>query len=81
MRSDACAQEIPTIKVGAQAFEGDIRSISGLGLGAGIHNHTAKWLSVSAERHASPRCTAAPLDSVSQQTSPQDAAWFLAQTF
>lgn len=33
-----------TITHGAQAFEGDLRSTSGLGLGDGIENHTEKWM-------------------------------------
>ena len=32
-----------TIKHGAQAFEGDLRSTSGLGMGDGLYSHTAKW--------------------------------------
>ena len=32
-----------TIQVGAQAFEGDLRSTSGLGLGDGLYSHTEKW--------------------------------------
>lgn len=32
-----------TIEHGAQAFEGDLRSTSGLGLGDGLYTHTAKW--------------------------------------
>ena len=32
-----------TIQVGAQAFEGDLRSTSGLGLGDGLYTHTEKW--------------------------------------
>lgn len=38
---------IPTITVRVgQAFPGDLRSTSGLGLGDGLHSHTAKWLQV-----------------------------------
>jgi NADH dehydrogenase (ubiquinone) Fe-S protein 6 len=35
--------EYVTIQVGAQAFEGDLRSTSGLGLGDGLYTHTEKW--------------------------------------
>lgn len=31
---------------GGQAFYGDLRSSSGLGLGDGLTSHTAKWLQV-----------------------------------
>ncbi len=38
---------IPTITVRVgQAFPGDLRATSGLGLGDGLHSHTAKWLQV-----------------------------------
>jgi len=36
------------IQVGAQAFQGDLRSASALGLGDGITAHTAKWLQADA---------------------------------
>jgi hypothetical protein len=36
----------PTISEGRQAFEGDLRSTSGLGTGDGISTHTEKWLQV-----------------------------------
>lgn len=36
----------PTTNSFGQAFGGDLRSTSGLGLGDGIKNHTAKWLQV-----------------------------------
>lgn len=36
---------LPTIEEGRQAFEGDLRATSGLGLGAGLTSHTSKWLS------------------------------------
>ena len=36
-----------TITHPAQAFEGDLRSTSGLGLGDGLYTHTSKWLQVS----------------------------------
>ena len=36
-----------TIQQGAQAFEGDLRSTSGLGLGDGLYTHTAKWNEVT----------------------------------
>lgn len=32
-----------TIEHGAQAFEGDLRSTSALGIGDGLYTHTAKW--------------------------------------
>jgi len=35
--------EYVTIQTGAQAFEGDLRSTSGLGLGDGLYTHTSKW--------------------------------------
>jgi hypothetical protein len=41
-----------TIKTGAQAFAGDLRSTSGLGLGDGLNSHTAKWDQVNALKHA-----------------------------
>jgi hypothetical protein len=37
---------IPTIEEGRQAFEGDLRATSGLGIADGITNHTSKWLQV-----------------------------------
>jgi phenylpyruvate tautomerase PptA (4-oxalocrotonate tautomerase family) len=37
----------PTIQEGRQAFEGDLRSTSGLGVADGITDHTQKWLQVS----------------------------------
>ena len=40
------AQGSPTIEEGRQAFEGDLRSTSGLGVTDGIANHTDKWLQV-----------------------------------
>eukprot|EP00877_Chromochloris_zofingiensis_P012828 jgi/Chrzof1/779/Cz01g28160.t1 len=40
-------ENLPTITAYGQAFLGDIRSTSGLGLGDGIFNHTKKWLQVS----------------------------------
>jgi hypothetical protein len=51
-------QNEPVITEGRQAFEGDLRSTSGLGLGDGISNHTGKWLQVGAnvcraQRHLS----------------------------
>jgi hypothetical protein len=36
------------IQVGSQAFKGDLRSMSALGLGDGITSHTAKWLQADA---------------------------------
>ena len=38
-----------TITHPAQAFEGDLRSTSGLGLGDGLYTHTSKWLQVSGQ--------------------------------
>jgi len=41
---------IPTITVEpGQAFPGDIRSTSGLGMGDGLTSHTDKWLQVRVE--------------------------------
>lgn len=40
---DADNLKYVTIEHGAQAFEGDLRSTSGLGLGDGLYTHTAKW--------------------------------------
>jgi hypothetical protein len=37
----------PTITEGRQAFDGDLRGTSGLGLGDGIVDHTKKWFQVS----------------------------------
>lgn len=37
-------QSEPVITEGRQAFEGDLRSTSGLGLGDGLTSHTDKWL-------------------------------------
>jgi hypothetical protein len=39
-------EDIPTTNSLGQAFGGDIRSTSGLGMGDGIRNHTEKWLQV-----------------------------------
>lgn len=39
-------QGTPTITEGRQAFDGDLRATSGLGLGDGIMDHTGKWLQV-----------------------------------
>eukprot|EP00892_Ulva_mutabilis_P008838 jgi/Ulvmu1/6326/UM029_0034.1 len=36
----------PTITEGRQAFEGDLRATSGLGLHEGLNDHTSKWLQV-----------------------------------
>ena len=36
-------QEEPLVTVPGQAFGGDYRSTSGLGVGDGLSNHTAKW--------------------------------------
>ncbi len=40
-------QEVPTVTEYGQAFIGDLRSTSGLGLGDGLTSHTAKWLQAS----------------------------------
>lgn len=32
------------VATGGAAFKGDLRATSGLGLGDGLHSHTAKWL-------------------------------------
>lgn len=45
------SDELPKILEGRQAFDGDLRATSGLGLGDGLTSHTAKWLQVS------PPCT------------------------
>ena len=42
---------VPTTNSFGQAFGGDLRSTSGLGLGDGIKNHTDKWLQVCMEQH------------------------------
>jgi hypothetical protein len=47
--------------VGAQAFKGDLRSMSALGLGDGITAHTAKWLQPDA---AAAGVTVSPADLV-----------------
>lgn len=39
--------EIPLTHGGGAAYDNDLRSTSGLGLGDGITNHTEKWLQVS----------------------------------
>ena len=38
--------ELPTIQEGRQAFKGDLRSTSALGIGDHIYDHTGKWLQV-----------------------------------
>ena len=43
---DAIADAIPVTKLPGQAFVGDMRSTSGLGLGDGKATHTSKWLTV-----------------------------------
>lgn len=40
-------EKTPTIVEGRQAFDGDLRATSALGLGDGIVEHTSKWLQVS----------------------------------
>lgn len=47
--SDAVAvdQDGTTILYPAQAFKGDVRSTSGLGMGDGLTTHTSKWMDVS----------------------------------
>jgi len=42
----ASADDGRTITAPGQAFVGDLRSASALGLGDGIHDHTGKWLQV-----------------------------------
>ncbi|KFM26607.1 hypothetical protein F751_2194 [Auxenochlorella protothecoides] len=44
--SDAVAvdQDGTTILYPAQAFKGDVRSTSGLGMGDGLTTHTSKWM-------------------------------------
>lgn len=37
---------VPTITVKGAAFQGDLRSTSGLGLGDGKTTHTSKWMQV-----------------------------------
>lgn len=38
--------DLPTATEYGQAFLGDLRSVSGLGLGDGIKTHTKKWMDV-----------------------------------
>lgn len=45
---------MPTITEGRQAFDGDLRSSSALGLGDGVTEHTKKWLQVRSPLH--PTC-------------------------
>lgn len=37
---------LPTTVKGGAAFEGDLKSVSGLGVGDGINTHTGKWMQV-----------------------------------
>ncbi len=37
---------VPTTIPGGQAYPSDMRSVSGLGIGDGIANHTRKWMQV-----------------------------------
>lgn len=39
-------ESLPKTVKGGAAFEGDLKSVSGLGLGDGIKTHTEKWLKV-----------------------------------
>ena len=39
-------EDLPTTIPGGQAFPGDLRSTSALGVGDGLKTHTAKWLQV-----------------------------------
>ncbi len=51
--------EYVTIQTGAQAFKGDLRSTSGLGLGDGLYTHTSKWDQVLAlAKPGMPQCEA-----------------------
>lgn len=43
----AVDQDGTTILYPAQAFKGDVRSTSGLGMGDGLTTHTSKWMDVS----------------------------------
>lgn len=45
---EATASKVPTA-VGGAAFPGDLRAVSGLGMGDGITSHTGKWLQVRKE--------------------------------
>lgn len=44
-------QQSDTITLPGQAFVGDLRSTSGLGLGDGLTSHTAKWFDVSSSHN------------------------------
>lgn len=47
---DSVAGSIPTTTLPGQAFVGDLRSTSGIGLGDGKTTHTSKWLTVRQRR-------------------------------
>ena len=50
--------QLPTITAPVgQAFPGDLRSTSGLGLGDGIIDHTSKWLQVGGARYRDCACS------------------------
>lgn len=44
---EATVESIPVTTLPGQAFVGDLRSTSGLGMGDGKTTHTSKWLTVS----------------------------------
>lgn len=55
---------LPTItKEIGQAFPGDLRSTSGLGLGDGIHSHTEKWLQADDK---TPMNTKSPMEYIAE---------------
>jgi hypothetical protein len=47
---EAVVDAIPTTTLPGQAFVGDLRSTSGLGMGDGKTTHTDKWLTVRGRR-------------------------------
>lgn len=53
--------EYVTIQHGAQAFKGDLRSTSALGLGDGLYTHTDKWNEVRASTENTGVTKAAPV--------------------
>ena len=53
---------VPTTIPGGQAYPNDMRSVSGLGIGDGIANHTRKWMQVRRRGKATwPVCCCAGL--------------------
>lgn len=44
------SKDLPTTVKGGAAFDGDLKSVTGLGLGDGINNHTGKWLQARKHR-------------------------------